>query len=426
MISNVAGTEVRLAIQKQLDDMALSSMWVAASAQSCGVKNSYKMPHQLGSDRWAALIAAWQLKKAACVVVNAGTAITIDALTAEGVFMGGMILPGLYLMRASLAANTAGLEQLSGTLTLFPQNTGDAMISGAIQAISGAVVQMHSTLAGYEKTVPHLLLTGGDSSALLAALDDNAPVAVETVEHLVLGRVGFDLQGKLFMKWLVILLLVANFGLLGFFLASDYMLAHQDAIVTPPPPPYTGAIKLLSDADVAALPKRAPEPAPVVAVTPTESCYEWGSFNTADSARALSALKKLNLQKPDMQITAKAVPKQESTRYWVYIPAQKTMEEAQTKNDEIKALGVNDTLILQDAQWHNAISLGMFKDEALANKFIDKLHAMGIKNAIKAKRGFGNNQTSYTIHNVQPEQLVKLTALKPHFSTGELKQVDCN
>jgi cell division protein FtsN len=225
------------------------------------------------------------------------------------------------------------------------------------------------------------------------------------------------------MKLLVIFLLVVNFGLLGFFLASDYMLAHQDAVIAPPPPPYTGAIKLLSDADVAALPKKAPEPtpAPTVSATPTESCYEWGSFNTADSARALSALKKL-----DLQINAKAVPKQESTRYWVYIPAQKTMQEAQTKNEEIKALGVDDTVILQDAQWHNAISLGMFKDEALANKFIDKLHAMGIKNAVKAKRGFGNNQTSYTIHNVQPEQLEKLTALKPHFSTGELKQVDCN
>lgn len=191
VVSNVAGAEIRLAIQKQLDVMELDSMWVAASAQSCGVKNSYKVPHQLGSDRWAALIAAWQLKHAACVVVNAGTAITIDALTDEGVFMGGMILPGLYLMRTALAANTNGLgkvsgEQDSGMLTLFPQNTGDAMISGAIQAISGAVVQMHSTLADYEKTAPHLLLTGGDTPALLAALADNAPVDVEIVEHLVL------------------------------------------------------------------------------------------------------------------------------------------------------------------------------------------------------------------------------------------------
>ncbi len=228
------------------------------------------------------------------------------------------------------------------------------------------------------------------------------------------------------MKLLVIFLLIVNFGLLSFFLASDYMLAHQDAVVVPPPPPYTGAIKLLSDADVASLPKKAAEPAPAVSVAPTESCYEWGSFNTADSARALSALKKLKLQMPGLQISAKAVSKQESTRYWVYIPAQKTMEDAQAKNDEIKALGVQDTLILQDSQWHNAISLGMFKDEVLANKFIDKLHAMGIKNAVKAKRGFGSNQTSYTMHHVQPEQLTKLTALKPHFSTGELKQVDCN
>jgi cell division septation protein DedD len=224
------------------------------------------------------------------------------------------------------------------------------------------------------------------------------------------------------MKLLVILLLIVNFGLLSFYVASGYVADHQDVVAAPPPPPYNGPIKLLTPADVDALPKKAPEPAaPVVSVKPVESCYEWGSFNTADSARARAALKKLNLQS-----TPKAVPKQESTRYWVYIPAQKTMEAAQTKNEEIKALGVNDTLILQDAQWHNAISLGLFKDETLADKFIAKLHGMGVNNAVKSKRGFGNNQTSYAFHNIQPEQLTKLTALKPHFSTGELKQISCD
>ncbi len=186
VVSNVAGTGIRLAVQKQLDVMALDSMWVSAGARSCGVENSYKVPHQLGSDRWAALIAVWHMTQAACVVVNAGTAVTIDALTAEGVFKGGLILPGLNLMRASLAANTAGLEQVSGTFTLFPQNTGDAMVSGAIQAICGAVVQMHRALADDEKSAPRLLLTGGDTPALLAALSGNAPVAAECVEHLVL------------------------------------------------------------------------------------------------------------------------------------------------------------------------------------------------------------------------------------------------
>jgi len=223
------------------------------------------------------------------------------------------------------------------------------------------------------------------------------------------------------MKWLVLILLIANFGLLGFFLASDYMLAHQDAVVTPPPPPYTGAIKLLSEADVAALPKKAPAPAPAVSVTPTESCYEWGSFNPADSVRALTELKKL-----DLQITDQPVTKMESARYWVYIPPLNSLEDAQAKNEEIKALGVEDTLILQDTQWKNAISLGIFKNEALANKYIDKLHGMGVDNAVKQKHGQGKTETSYIIRHVQPEQLVKLTALKPHFSAGELKQVDCN
>jgi cell division septation protein DedD len=226
------------------------------------------------------------------------------------------------------------------------------------------------------------------------------------------------------MKWVVFFLIVVNFALLGFYQASSYMAEHQEVVAPPPPVPYTGSIKLLSEQELAALTKKTAEPLP--AASPVASCYEWGSFNPADSARALSALRKLELQKPEIQISAKVVPKLESTRYWVYIPAQKTMEAAQAKNEEIKALGVSDTLILQDAQWHNAISLGMFKDEALANRFIDKLHAMGVKNAVKAKRGQGKNETSYVIRHVMPEQLVKLNELKPHFSTGELKQIDCN
>ena len=226
------------------------------------------------------------------------------------------------------------------------------------------------------------------------------------------------------MKWLAMILLAVNFGLLGFFIASNYMLEHQDAVVVPPPPPpYNGPIKILSEQELAAMPKKAAgavsEP-----IKPAESCVEWGSFNQTDSARALAALQKLNLQKTD--ITAKPVAKLESTRYWVYIPPRKSLADAQAKNDEIKALGVEDSLILQDAQWKNAISLGIFKDETLANKFIDKLHGMGVNNAVKLKRGQGKNETSYIIRHVQPEQLLKLTALKPHFSVGEIKQVDCN
>lgn len=222
------------------------------------------------------------------------------------------------------------------------------------------------------------------------------------------------------MKWVVFALLVLNFALLGFYLASSYMAEPQEAVVATRPP-YNGPIRLLSAQDLAALPKKTPDPAAAAPeIRNVESCFEWGSFNTADAARALAALRKL-----DLKVTAKKIPRQESTRYWVYIPPLKTLEEAQAKNEEIKALGVEDTMILQDAQWRNAISLGLFKEESLASKFVDKLHGMGIANATKVTRGQGNNQTSYLIRHASPQQAIKLAELKPNFSAGELKQIDC-
>jgi type III pantothenate kinase len=100
--------------------------------------------------------------------------------------MGGMIMPGLNLMKQSLAASTAQLEHITGTLTLFPQSTADAMFTGAVQSICGAVVQMYQTLAEHEETAPLLLLTGGDAPILHPFLEDRVPVTLEIIDNLVL------------------------------------------------------------------------------------------------------------------------------------------------------------------------------------------------------------------------------------------------
>ena len=85
-----------------------------AAAQQCGVRSSYVDPAALGPDRWAALIGAWHLTGGACVVVNAGTTMTVDALNGEGVFLGGCIVPGAALMREALARDTANLALRAG------------------------------------------------------------------------------------------------------------------------------------------------------------------------------------------------------------------------------------------------------------------------------------------------------------------------
>lgn len=113
IISNVAGTKIRAELEKKL---AASSTihWIEAQTIACSVKSNYEKPETLGTDRWAALIAAWHIKQTPCVVVNAGTAVTIDALsvnqqTKQAEFIGGLILPGLNLMQQSLGLATAQL-----------------------------------------------------------------------------------------------------------------------------------------------------------------------------------------------------------------------------------------------------------------------------------------------------------------------------
>ncbi len=182
IVSNVAGKEIQQSIQQQLDVLEIPVTWVVSGAAACGVKNSYDNPAQLGTDRWAAMIAAWQRCQAACVVVSAGTALTVDALSSQGEFLGGLIVPGLHVMHAALARNTAGLSHGGGEMSDFPTCTSDAMHSGALHAMTGAVSAMLLKLQQREGAAPGLILTGGDAHALKAALSGQG----EIVDNLVL------------------------------------------------------------------------------------------------------------------------------------------------------------------------------------------------------------------------------------------------
>jgi len=184
---NVAGEPARMRIEAQLARWRVPPRWLTATAAGGGVVNSYAHAEQLGADRWAALVAArkralaMELFPPPFVVVNAGTAVTIDALDADGVFRGGVILPGLRLMLQALAEHTAGLKVAPGSYRAFPTNTGDALYSGAVQAITGAIGEMRARLAGDAGSVC-CLLAGG-------AAQDIAPHLggpLEVVDNLVL------------------------------------------------------------------------------------------------------------------------------------------------------------------------------------------------------------------------------------------------
>ena len=182
---NVAGEATRVRVEAQLTRWRTMPQWLSASEEACGVRNRYTMPSQLGADRWAALVAArtralQELFPPPCVVVNARTAISVDALDATGVFRGGIVLPGLNLMLQALASNTS-LKIPPGRYEDFPINNADALMSGVVQAVCGAIEQMRTRLAGDGVTV-QCVLGGGAAGDIAPHL--TAPV--EVVDNLVL------------------------------------------------------------------------------------------------------------------------------------------------------------------------------------------------------------------------------------------------
>jgi type III pantothenate kinase len=143
--------------------------WIQARDQQCGVTSRYENPKSLGADRWAALLGARRIHGAACVVVSAGTATTIDLLDAAGIFQGGLIMPGLDMMRSALADNTARLPGEPGHYRKLPRNTHDAIFSGAVFATLGAIDGMFSLIA--REAGACCVLSGGAAEILTKEID---------------------------------------------------------------------------------------------------------------------------------------------------------------------------------------------------------------------------------------------------------------
>ena len=198
IISNVAGAAHAEKLEHLLKPYHLPIAWLKANTQACNVINGYAEPASLGSDRWAALIAAWHMQHAPCVVVNAGTAVTVDALAhaADGKaeFLGGMILPGLNLMQASLGLATAQLPKHSATQNpsantttdIFAVTTTQAIHAGALNAISGAIMRMTEALENKCGQAPLIVLSGGDAAIIKNDLAETVTNEMVIVDNLVL------------------------------------------------------------------------------------------------------------------------------------------------------------------------------------------------------------------------------------------------
>lgn len=168
MVANVAGRAAAVAIAQALAPWEEHIAFVQSEAKRAGVSNGYAEPGRLGVDRWCALVGARQATRAACLVVGAGTATTVDTLDAAGNFLGGLILPGFDLMRAALARNTAGLPLAQGSHQTYPRCTDDAIFSGCLEAQLGAIERAYARIAA--EPGAECLLFGGAAPLLMEHL----------------------------------------------------------------------------------------------------------------------------------------------------------------------------------------------------------------------------------------------------------------
>ncbi|MEA5445208.1 type III pantothenate kinase [Gammaproteobacteria bacterium AB-CW1] len=141
-----------------------------------GLVNAYPEPDRLGVDRWLAMLAAWRRERAGFVVVDVGTAVTIDLVADDGHHLGGAILAGEALSLEALVGRASGIRPRPGDGGPgFPAaDTGAAVAAGVRLAVCGGV-ERALRLARQADVAGPLYLTGGGAEPVCEALSDERP-----------------------------------------------------------------------------------------------------------------------------------------------------------------------------------------------------------------------------------------------------------
>ena len=164
--------------------------WLSSMPQALGIRNHYRRPEEHGSDRWFNALGSRRFTQNACIVVSCGTAVTTDALTEDNHYLGGTIMPGFHLMKEAMALKTANLNRPIGKVYPFPTTTPNAIASGMMDAVCGALMMMHGRLkdkTGEGKPVD-IIITGGGAARVVQALPESFvhDNQVKIVDNLVI------------------------------------------------------------------------------------------------------------------------------------------------------------------------------------------------------------------------------------------------
>lgn len=187
----VAGEHVRRRAEEQITEaFDFAPRWAISNVGEAGISNGYDHPTRLGADRFVAMIGARHRMLAAqagaaprpIVVVLVGTAVTVEAIDADGKFLGGLILPGHGIMLKALESGTAGLHVPTGEVREFPTNTSDALTSGGTYAIAGAVARMVQHLRQHCGAEPICYMAGGAGWKMAPSMENE----FELVDTLIM------------------------------------------------------------------------------------------------------------------------------------------------------------------------------------------------------------------------------------------------
>lgn len=163
--------------------------WLSSMPSALGMTNHYRHPKEHGADRWYNALGSRRFSQNATVVVSCGTAVTIDALTHDKHYLGGSIMPGFHLMREALVQKTAQLQRPEGSRYPFPTTTANAIATGMMDAVCGAILLMHQRLQQRSGERPvDIIITGGGAAKVASALPEDFVLnhTVKIVDNLVI------------------------------------------------------------------------------------------------------------------------------------------------------------------------------------------------------------------------------------------------
>jgi type III pantothenate kinase len=187
LVSNVAGAAMaRTLVRLTKKRFGVAVEFITAAAEFHGLINGYLDPSLLGADRWLALIGAWTKARSALCVVDAGTAVKVDSVDAGGRHLGGLIVPGIHMMREALIKSTSDIaravEQSTPSMAgVLANNTIGAVSRGAVFALAGMADRAADVVQQSTGVKPKIFITGGDAGMISGSMRSQGEIVPDLV-----------------------------------------------------------------------------------------------------------------------------------------------------------------------------------------------------------------------------------------------------